>query len=158
MMVSVALFLPLSLVADNPLGLSSGDTVSIRADTAWEDRQPDVVHFDGNFLMKAADWSVAADSATLYGKLEDPNSILLHGSPARFLIIRHSEGRDQKISGTAPQIEYRREANVVRLVGGAVLHREDDVLESEEIEYDIDLNRYRAGGDEGVRIKVAPRD
>jgi lipopolysaccharide transport protein LptA len=158
MMVWAALFLSCGLPGAYPPGFSKGDTVSIRADQAWEDEQPDIVHFTGNFLMKAADWSVSADSATLYGNLDDPETVLLEGSPAQVLLLRQTDDGNEEISGTAPQIEYQRKANVIKLSGGAVLRLDDNILRSEEIEYDIELDRYQAGGSEGVRIEVTPRD
>ena len=40
--------------------------------------------------------------------------------------------------------------------GAASLTRDENTMYGGEIEYDIGEDRIRAGGDEGVRIKVLP--
>ncbi len=158
MMVWAAFFLPLSLFGANPPGFSIGDTVSINADEAWEDEQPDIVHFSGDFLLKAADWSVSADKATVYGDLDDPQTVRLEGSPAFVLLLGRPDSGGGDITGTAPEIEYHRNANLIQMSGGAELRKDDSVLRSEAIEYHTDLDHYQAGGPEGVRIEVTPGD
>ena len=151
-----ALALPL-LAADERLsGFSSGDTVNIRAAEAWESEEPNVIHFSGNFELKASDWYLSADLATLYGKLDDPETAMLTGTPAFILVNTVSEGRIQTITGQADRIVYHRETNSLRLEGAASITRDDSTMHSGKIEYDIEQDRIRAGGDEGVHIKVKP--
>jgi len=153
-----ALALPL-LAADERLsGFSSGDTVNIRAAEAWESEEPNVIHFSGNFELKASDWYLSADLATLYGKLDDPETAMLTGSPAFILVNTESEGRIQTITGQADRIVYHRETNSLRLDGAASITRDDSTMHSGKIEYDIEQDRIRAGGDEGVHIKVKPEN
>jgi len=153
-----ALALPL-LAADERLsGFSSGDTVNIRAAEAWESEEPNVIHFSGNFELKASDWYLSADLATLYGKLDDPETAMLTGSPAFILVNTESEGRIQTITGQADRIVYHRETNSLRLEGAASITRDDNTMHSGKIEYDIEQDRIRAGGDEGVHIKVKPEN
>ena len=151
-----ALALPL-LAADERLsGFSSGDTVNIRAAEAWESEEPNVIHFSGNFELKASDWYLSADLATLYGKLDDPETAMLTGTPAFILVNTVSEGRIQTITGQADRIVYHRETNSLRLEGAASITRDDSTMHSGKIEYDIEQDRIRAGGDEGVHITVKP--
>ena len=151
-----ALALPL-LAADERLsGFSSGDTVNIRAAEAWESEEPNVIHFSGNFELKASDWYLSADLATLYGKLDDPETAMLTGTPAFILVNTVSEGRVQTITGEADRIVYHRETNSLRLEGAASITRDDSTMHSGKIEYDIEQDRIRAGGDEGVHIMVKP--
>ena len=153
-----ALALPL-LAADERLsGFSSGDTVNIRAAEAWESEEPNIIHFSGNFELKASDWYVSADLATLYGKLDDPETAMLTGSPAFILVSTESEGRIQTITGQADRIVYNRETNSLRMEGAASITRDDNTMHSGQIEYDIEQDRIRAGGDEGVHIRVKPED
>jgi len=153
-----ALALPL-LAADERLsGFSSGDTVNIRAAEAWESEEPNVIHFSGNFELKASDWYLSADLATLYGKLDDPETAMLTGSPAFILVNTESEGRIQTITGQADRIVYHRETNSLRLDGAASITRDDSTMHSGKIEYDIEQDRIRAGGDEGVHIKIKPEN
>jgi lipopolysaccharide transport protein LptA len=153
-----SLALPL-LAADERLsGFSSGDTVNIRAAEAWESEEPNVIHFSGNFELKASDWYLSADLATLYGKLDDPETAMLTGSPAFVLVNTESEGRIQTITGQADRIVYHRETNSLRLEGAASITRDDSTMHSGKIEYDIEQDRIRAGGDEGVHIRVKPEN
>lgn len=158
--------IPIVAVAASPtgsqvtsaLGLPTGDSVSIRADAAWEDERPGIVHFSGHFLLKAAEWSVSAEKATLYGDLDDPDVIVLEGSPAHVLVQRQAKGVAREVSASAPQIEYQRQSRIIKMTGGAELREKQEVLHSDEIEYDIEHDRYRAGGAEGIFIEVAPGD
>jgi lipopolysaccharide transport protein LptA len=153
-----ALALPL-LAADERLsGFSSGDTVNIRAAEAWESEEPNIIHFSGSFELKASDWYLSADLATLYGKLDDPETAMLTGSPAFILVNTESEGRIQTITGEADRIVYYRETNSLRMEGAASITRDDNTMHSGKIEYDIEQDRIRAGGDEGVHIKIKPEN
>jgi len=147
------------LAADERLsGFSSGDTVTIRSAEAWEGEEPNIIHFSGNFELRASDWFLSADLATLYGKLDDPETAILTGSPAFILVSTESQGQIQTVFGEAERIVYHRETNSLRMEGTASLTRNDNTMRSGEIEYDIEQDRIRAGGNEGVYIKVEPED
>ena len=147
---------PLPAAGERLSGFSSGDTITIRSTEAWEDEEPDIIHFSGNFELKASDWYLSADLATLYGKLDDPETAVLTGSPAIILVNTQSRGEIQTISGEAERIVYNRDTNSLRMEGAASLTREDNTMQGGEIEYDIEEDRIRAGGSEGVHIKVRP--
>ena len=146
------------------LDFSSDDSVIVKADTAWEDATADIVHFSGRFTLRAPDWYVSADSAVVYGKLDDPEKVQLKGNPARIFFLRAESDTDNTIQsagqaggrteGTASDIEYLRSTNIVKLSGSATLKRDDDVLVSEKIEYDVDADRYTASGTGGVNIQI----
>lgn len=142
--------------AERLSGFSSGDTVTIRSAEAWEDVEAHIIHFGGNFELKASDWYLSADLATLYGKLDDPETVVLTGSPAHILVNTDSRGRSETVAGEAARIVYQRVTNSIRLEGGALLSRDENTMRGGEIEYDIEKDRIRAGGDEGVHIQVTP--
>ena len=149
----------LALAAGERLnGFSAGDTITIQADNAWEDEAPDTIQFSGHFELKARDWYLSADQATLYGNLDDPETAILTGSPANIQLETVSDDRIETITGQASRIVYQRVTNRISLVGGASLSRAGQTMQSEEIEYDIDQDRILAGGSEGVRIRVKPED
>ena len=148
-----------ALAADERLsGFSAGDTVTIRSTEAWEDEKPEIIHFSGSFELKASDWYLSSDLATLYGKLDDPETAVLTGSPAVILVSTESRGRVRTVFGEAERIVYNRETNSLRMEGAASLTRDDNTMSSGEIEYDIEQDRIRAGGKEGVYIKAKPED
>ena len=134
------------------------EKILIRSAEAREDAEPDLVHFSGGFQLEAEDWDVTADEASLYGKLNSPEKVLLGGSPARIRIRADYRGRSEEIEADADRITYRRDLRRVRLEGSARLVVADQTLSGGEIEYDIDSDRVRAGGEGGVRFKVLPAD
>ena len=149
---------PLLAAGERFSGFSSGDTVTIHSAEAWEDEEPDIIHFSGGFELKASDWYLSADLATLYGKLDDPETAVLTGSPAFILVNTESQGRIQTITGEAERIVYQRETNSLRMEGAATLSRDDNTMRGGEIEYDIEQDRIRAGGDQGVHLNFKPED
>ncbi len=137
-------------------GFSAGDSISIEAENAWEDVAPDTIHFSGHFELKAHDWYLSSDQATLHGNLEDPETAILTGSPAIIQLETFSDNRLEIISGKANRIVYRRATNSISLSGGASLSRHGQSMQSDQIEYDIDQDRIQAGGDHGVSFRVDP--
>ena len=134
------------------------ETISITADVASEDIEPGILHFEGHFTMQTADWQIESIRATVYGHPERPDKVHLRGSPARFLINRNNPDDEDVVEATAPEMEYRRSTSILKLSGGAVLKLDDEVIRSAVIEYNIDTERYRAGGVDGVLIEVPPVD
>jgi len=164
--LSQLLFTQISMA--EALNFNSNDTVTIVADNAREGDQVDVIHFSGNFELRAPDWYLSADSATVYGKLDNPEKVVLEGNPAKIYFLRNSnktatpsnetsaEPTWEDIEGTALKIEYLRLSNKLKMTGSATLKRKENQLSSEVIEYDIDADRYSARGDGGINIQVNP--
>lgn len=139
-----------------PLSKGAFDMISISADEASEDEQPGILHFNGHFLMQSTDWHLTSEEATVYGSPDKPDRVYLEGSPARFLINRNDRENRGQIKATALVVEYLRNDNLLMLSGGATLMLDDEVIRSNQIEYDINTNRYRAGGSDGVLMEVPP--
>ena len=142
--------------------LESGETMIIRADQAWETREvpedgsPEVrsLHFKGNFQLDAPDWFIRADSATLYGAVDDPKSIAVSGTPARVWMI--DENGATEVDATAGNIEYFRHNDRLKLQGDAVLEEQRNTLRSSSIDYDLSERRLVATGKGGVQIVTQP--
>jgi len=130
--------------------------ISINADEASEDEQEGILHFNGHFVMLSSDWHLTSEQATVYGRPDKPDRVLLEGSPARFLVKRTDHTDQGQVEGTALVVEYLREVNLLMLSGGATLMLGDEIIRSAHIAYDIGTKRYQAGGTEGVLIKVPP--
>ena len=139
-------------------GFSTGGTISIQAENAWEDVTPDTIHFSGQFELKAHDWYLSADQATLHGDLDNPATAILKGSPAKIQLEIVSDDKMETITGEAARIVYQRVTNSIKLEGGASISRAGQTVQSEEIEYDIEQDRIQAGGSQGVQIRVNPED
>lgn len=133
--------------------LADRDTVVVRAKRVWEDLQPDILHFDGGFDMRTEKWRILADKATLYGPINDPDRIEVNGSPAKIWLLERNES-DDPIYGEGARAEYLNAAQLLRLMGDAVLIERDNRLTSSEIEYDLTTERFNAGGNQGVEITV----
>lgn len=162
----LAVFLSIQTGLADILDLSSDDTVTITAQRAWEDDEGDITHFTGSFELHAPDWYVSADSAVVYGKLDDPDKLVIEGRPAKIFILRDTKKSagnsdpesEPNIEGVAFTIEYYRNTNTLKMRGAAILTREDNTLSSEIIEYDIDEDSYSAGGEGGINIQFSPED
>mgnify|MGYP001818553727 FL=1 len=139
-------------------GFSTGDTVTIHSIEAWEDEKPDIIHFSGGFELNATDWYVTADMATLYGKLDDPETAVLTGSPAAIMVNTESRGQIQTITAEAEVITYLRNTNSLQLEGAASITRDDITMLGGIIEYDIEQDRISATGDVGVSIRLKHAD
>ncbi len=145
---------PGTLRPEPPFALGREDLVAIQADTAWEDLAPDTVHFSGHFEMRVRDWRLTADRATVQGRLEDPRSVALEGSPARFDLVRAGLDGPESVQAEAERIVYDREADLVSLEGNALVSQGDSILRSDRIEYRPGTDRLRSTGRTGVRIDV----
>ena len=141
-----------------PLGDRTFDAISIRADEAREDEQSGILYFDGNFEMLSEDWQLTSAKATVYGSPSKPDRIYLEGSPASFHISPSDASEEDPIEAEAAVVEYQRDTGSLLLSGGATLMLGGEVIRSAYIEYDIDANRYRAGGEDGVLMEVPPID
>ncbi len=139
-----------------PLGEGAFDTISISADEAREDELPGILHFQGHFLMRSDDWQLTSARATVYGRPNRPDEVYLEGSPARFLISQTHNTQQGPVEAVASVVEYLRAVNKLKLSGGATLTLDKEVIRSTYIEYDINTNRYHAGGIDGVLIEVQP--
>ena len=84
------------------------------------------------------------------------------GFKYRLLILDHlgenSSGEEERVDGTAAKVEYFRATDKLIMHGSATLTRKDSTLTSEEIEYDVDTDRYSAGGAGGINIQFTTDD
>lgn len=104
--------------------------------------------------MRSGDWRLESERAIVYGQPDRPDRVFLNGSPALFLISRHPGEDQETVEASAPMVEYQRSGNLLRLSGGAVLKMDGEIISSGMIEYDIETDRYRAEGADGVMIEV----
>ena len=150
-------FAPALLAAEERItGFSSGDTLTIRSLDARMDEDPNIFHFGGGFELRAKDWYLSSDHATLYGKLDDPETVVISGSPAQILITTISNGETSTINGQAEHIIYQRRSNSIRMEGSAFISRDEHSISGGEIEYDIENDHLSAGGDGGIYIEIRP--
>ena len=134
------------------------ETVTVSADSAWEESDIDAVHFSGNCRIQGRDWELTADKAVVHGPLDNPRRIEATGSPARIILTSDADSKYQRIDGEAEVLEYWRDPETIKLSGSAVLRRDSNVLHSGEIEYVRDGNKFKAGGQGGVRLTLDPKD
>jgi len=145
------------------LDFSSDDTVTVTADRAWEDDTPDVIHFSGKFMLRGPDWLLSGDSAVVYGKLDDPERVVVEGNPAVVAFLRDEKDSGipptrQRVDGTALFVEYFRSRDKLIMRGNASLVHEDTTLVGDSIEYDVDADRYSAGGEGGIQLQFSIDD
>jgi len=146
------------------LDFSSGDVVTVSAERAWEADEADVIHFSGHFELRAPDWCLFGDTAVVYGNLDNPDRVVVEGKPARISFLRDAEesaggtAARERVDGSASFVEYFRATDKLLMRGEANLTRKQSTLVSEVIEYDVDANRYSAGGEGGINILLNTDD
>jgi len=159
----LAFFCGLKAGLADPLDFNSDDTVTVTAERAWEADEPDVVHFSGRFELRAPDWCLFGDTAVVYGNLDDPDRVVVTGKPARISFLRDPEedstaDEEERVDGTASRVEYFRATDKLLMHGRATLTRKDSTLASEQIEYDVETDRFSAGGEGGINVQYTTDD
>tara|TARA_B110000503_G_scaffold36278_2_gene59350 strand:- start:13319 stop:13780 length:462 start_codon:yes stop_codon:yes gene_type:complete len=143
------------------LNFNSDDTIMITAERGWEGDEANIIHFSGNFALQAPDWSMAGDTAVVYGKIDNPDRVVVEGSPARILFLRNDdENADEqdKVEGAANSIEYLRATDKLIMRGNVSLFRQDSELTGQMIEYEVDTDRYSATGESGINFQFNPKE
>lgn len=133
------------------------DSISVSADSAFEDRGSRALQLQGNVRVSGSDWEFTAERATLSGTLDDAEQVDAQGAPARIFFRKagNAAGIDE-VEGVARDISYRRHEDVLHLRGGARLRRDANMLSSEDIEYRRAGDLFKAGGAGGVRLTITP--
>jgi lipopolysaccharide transport protein LptA len=137
--------------------ITSEDMVAIHADQAWEDITPDTVHFSGHFEMRVRDMVLHADRASVYGKLDDPDRVIMEGSPTHLSLSQTQGQRVQTVQAQAKEIVFEKASGLMRLNGSARLSQGSNVLFGEHIEYDIRHDRFRTSSETGLEINLHPQ-
>jgi len=134
--------------------LPEDNVIIVSADEAWEEAERDIIHFRGNFEIRTPQWTLAADQATVYGELEDPQRVLADGSPVRFA-YRHTEaGKPSITQGEGQHLEYDGENELLVLSGNARISTDRRIMQSSEMRYNLQQQNLEAGGSEGVQITI----
>lgn len=133
-----------------------GEPILIRADRAWEAADAaaggQVLHLQGNFEMRGADWRVTADSAQVRGPVEDPEQLTILGTPAR---IAFTDDDGEVVTGQGGRILYWRRREQVELHGDARIQAKDFAIGSSKILYDLKEERLLSSGDDGVEFLLS---
>lgn len=133
------------------------DSISLRADSASEDRNARSLRMEGNVRVNGNDWVFTAERATISGSLDRAELLHAEGAPARIFFRNAGTGADiNEVEGFAPDISYRRHEDVLHLRGGASLRRDAHTLTSDDIEYRRENDLFKAEGAGGVRLTVTP--
>ncbi len=137
--------------ASGSMAAGAGEAILIRADRAWEERLGDetVLSLAGSFAMSGDRWSIEADSASVFGDVENPERIEIQGSPAR-ASFTDDRGRVAKAEGR--QIVYRYQQELVEIHGDAKLNNEDLSIVSSRIVYDLGQQRLQSSGEDGIEF------
>ena len=128
----------------------------IRADRAWEPApeaggNDEVLNLEGNFEMRGPDWRLTADSAQVYGPVEDPERLVILGAPARVSLTRRN---GERASGTGQRITYWRRRELVEVHGAATFAAGDLAVTSSKIIYDLGKERLESVGNDGITFVV----
>jgi len=144
----IAWLIPLAPVEAEPT-LEQTELVIMSADSAWEEPGVRGIYFDGNFKLQGSDWAMEAGSAFVSGALEDPDSIVAHGNPARITFETGIAGSHQRVEGEAESVEYIRQTEMLYLSKSARVLSGTDVMYGGKIQYDRNADRFTASGNSG---------
>ncbi|GMR17135.1 MAG: hypothetical protein BMS9Abin32_193 [Gammaproteobacteria bacterium] len=145
------------LAGADKLRLSDDSTILVSADESWEDAEQDKIHFRGNFDLRTPRWSVSADEATVYGKLDDPQRVVADGSPVQFF-FQDPDDAGSTTQGQGEHLQFEVDAQLLTLTGDALLSNGGRVMRSGEIRFDLEQQKLAADGPEGVHVTVDPAD
>jgi len=128
----------------------------ISADRAWEPAPElagdgEALRLKGNFRMSGPDWRLTADSAQVYGPVEDPERLVIVGAPARVTLTRRN---GERASGTGERIIYWPRRKLVEVRGAAAFAAGGLSAASSRIIYDLGEERLESAGDAGVVFVV----
>ncbi|MCP5145524.1 MAG: hypothetical protein H6978_12005 [Gammaproteobacteria bacterium] len=155
-MLTLAVCLPGVVGAgEQPLRLSTTDTVTVRADEAWEMDEGGGIVVEGGVRINAPRWAVTADHAELRGALEEPDMVVVDGAPARIRVVL--AGGRNTVDGHSDHIEYARAENILRLDGAAALDEGGRKIDASAIEYLLSKRIFRTAGDRRVKVQVIPK-
>ena len=137
-----------------------GEPILIRADRAWEAAADattggagdQVLHLQGNFEMRGPDWRVTADSAQVRGPVEDPEQLIILGTPAK---IAFTDDDGEVTTGQGGRIVYWRQREVVELHDSAKIQAKDIAIVSSKIVYDLKEERLRSSGSDGIEFVLS---
>ncbi len=151
----IALYAGHGKAADS-LHLSDDSTIVVSADDASEEPGQDILYFAGNIEIKTPSWAIMADRVTVYGQLDNLQRVVAEGSPVQFF-FRNSDAENSSITeGEGQHLEYEEEAALLRLSGNAKLTSGGRIMQSTEIQYDLEQEKLEASGPEGVQITITP--
>ena len=128
--------------------------IVIRADRAWEGDEGEVLYLAGSFEMSSADWRVTAENAEVHGPVQDPERVVVTGSPDGAPARISIKNEDATIAGRGGRIVYRYREEVIELYDDALLEGEDVSMASSVIVYDLKNERLRSSGSDGVEVIV----
>lgn len=151
--VIMALLWPLLATAEQ-FALPVDRPIVVRADSAANDPDANITTFRGHFELQGADWPMQADAAIIYGPVENPERIVVTGTPAKLWLAR--KGVERAIAAQAEHIEYVPGQALVRLQGNARLVEEGRrVMEGDQFEFNLDTRKLTQKGK--VHISVLPK-
>lgn len=150
--ICVALAWPVSASAEK-FTLPAGRPVVVRADRATNDPDANQTTFSGHFELQGADWPMQADEAVIYGPVEKPQRVLVHGKPAKLWVAR--KGVERAVAAEADQIEYLPGQSLLRLQGHArLVENGRRMMEGDQFEYNLDTRKLSQKG--RVHISLLP--
>lgn len=159
-LITLATILPgLSLHAEDggesPALEVQRDTLVIHAHVARQSDDRDSFSLRGDLELRGAEWVIHADSASVDGRLEDPDQIIVDGNPATISVLR--DGDTRPFSGSSRHLEFDPRNEIVRLHGDAKVMRGEQSISSDSIRYLLQRDTFSAGTTARVKVVTKPK-
>jgi lipopolysaccharide transport protein LptA len=131
------------------------DTVVVHAQLARQSDGRQEFHLSGDLRLHSTEWEIRADNSTLSGQLEDPELIVVRGSPARITVQRDGDARP--FEGAGYYLEFDPQRETLRLNGDATVHRGGQSISSDAIRYWLERDTFAAGESARVKVVTTPK-
>ena len=126
----------------------------VTARNAKQSGDKSFLHAVGDLNIRTSDWQITADSAYIYGSLNDPRRIAVRGDPAELLYL--APHNDEPIKATGIDLELDPDEDVLELNGAARVQRGNQQIVSHAITYLLKKNIYSTKPGSRVRVVTQP--
>lgn len=130
------------------------ETVTIQADQMYFDMQSNTSIYQGNVKIKQGTIELLGDIIEIHQKNDVITQITAEGNPAKF---SQSTADGSDIRAQSKLIKYFSATNRLVMINQAILIQDDQIIESERIEYDTDKQTLLAGQKQSEQSKPSQR-
>jgi lipopolysaccharide export system protein LptA len=161
---AVALLVAAILLLPTPLPARTGDSeqpITIDAGNVEVNHLTGIGIYQDDVIVRQGSLEIHAERAEIRIVDGAPDSVIIDGVPATF---RQEEDDGSVSEGRAERMEYLSGEARIRLSGNAWVRMSGSELEGDVVDYDLEDQVARVGGERGaeatqrVRVVIEPRD
>ena len=127
------------------------EDLRINADNQDLDYKNNTIHFMGNVEVEQGDMTITANELYVISATETGQKLIAKGEPAYF---SQQKPNEEKITAEAEEITYLVDSRILKLKGKAKFHQGGSMMESNQIEFNLNESRVKADGDKATGGRV----